>query len=147
MTDGRQTAFPGIFIESIEVEGDAFDPIPGEPTRVTERGLTKEFEGLKLAEELAEDTVGDFIQKAEEMVGPFKDEFSLIYNLKVQALPEAPLQLSSIQQRSVALRARAFARAKNPTELEMFDVTNPVKDEQLSKDGTDVYDVSVIVTK
>lgn len=147
MSDGRQTAFPGIWVESLEVSGKAPEATPGTMRNVVDRGVTRNFDFLKRGADFAGETVGEFMRSAEEMVGPFVDEFTLTYNLKVKALPEAPLQFSQVQERSVAVRARAFVRAKNPTELEVINVGQPVKDERLSDGGLDAYDVSVTVTK
>lgn len=147
MTDGRQTAAPGIYIESIKVSGKAPPDRPGMVEEFVSRGMTKEFEVLQRAADITTETIGDTIADAEEMVGPLVDEFFLEYNLKVKGLPGDLPVLEHLQKRSVSGRARAFARAKNPTELEVFEVSEPVKDEALSGEQLDVYDVTVTVTK
>lgn len=157
----RQTAFPGIMVDSIEVSGDAppdggfiveNDPRPerGIMKEVVNRGVTKDFELLQRAADFTGDTVGDFIQSAEAQVGPFLDSFMLTYNLKVRAMPgmNLPSGFTKLQERSVTGRARAFVRAKNPFEPEVIEVGSPRLDEKLTTDEIGrVFDVSVTVTK
>lgn len=157
----RQTAFPGVLVESLSVSGSA-PPDGGfiqsdvsNPNRdsileeAVDRGLTRDFEVLQRAAQFYGDTVADFIQDAEDMVGPFMDSFELTYNLKVRAAPEV---LDTVglgrAERVVAMRARAFVRAKNPFEPEVINVGDVTLDNSLSGDSIgDVYNVSVKVTK
>jgi hypothetical protein len=161
----RQTVFPGIWVESMEVKGQAppdrgfvvegySRPDEGIMEEAVSRGVAKEFEALQRAAEFSADTVGAFINEAENQVGPFIDEFRLTYNLKVRTTP--PIRKSAVSMitrgikvRGVALRSRAFVRVKNPFEPEVIDVSNIDKDEELSSDEDpfDIYSATVEVTK
>lgn len=161
----RQTAFPGIFIESMKLEAKTVpdrgfilenEPRPevGIMEEAVNRGVTREIEPIQRAAEFSSDTVGNFIRQAESMIGPFIDPFELTYNLKVKARPMARDEglLSEVGkgqiERSVSARARLFARVKNPFEPEIMEISTPTKDTQMSgEDVGDVYDVSVTVTK
>lgn len=160
----RQTAFPGIWIDSMKIEGMAppeggfvVESNPrveeGIMEEAVERGLAREFDALRSAAEFSSDTVGEFIRDAESRIGPFLDGFLLTYNLKVRSNPEVT-DISTLNklnkakaERIISARVRAYVRAKNPFEPDVFEVTVPKKDRALSGDGLDVYDVSVTVTK
>ena len=162
----RQSAFPGIMVESLRI--DAQTPpdrgfILSETTNVDQeailkqavnRGMTKEFETLQRAADFTDKTVNEFITNAESHIGPFLDSFKLVYELKVAAKPQVTdirlLNMVNQQtdERSVSGRARLFVRVKNPFEPEILEVTKPTKDTALSSEKIgDVYDVSVMVTK
>lgn len=160
----RQTAFPGIWIDSMKIEGmtppDRGFIVESNPRveegimeEAVERGLTREFDTLQRAAEFSSDTVGDFIREAESRIGPFLDGFLLTYNLKIRSNPEVTdidvlNKLNKAKsERIVSARARTYVRVKNPFEPEIFEVSVPKKDRSLSGDGLDVYDVSVTVTK
>lgn len=162
----RQTAFPGIFIESMELEAltppDRGFILENEPRpevgimeEAVQRGVTKEFKTLQRAADFSSETVGNFIRQAESRIGPFIDPFQLTYNLKVQARPRLGTDVGLIDtidegtiERSVTARGRLFARVKNPFEPEVFEVTEVKKDRDLSGGSIgDVYDVSIMVTK
>lgn len=146
MTEGRQSAFPGIFIDSIEVETPPFD-INGVIQEFVGRGFTKDFELLQQASDVSEENVGEWINDAEELIGPFRDKFKLKYNLIIRAV-KVPDTLSVMNERGVSARARLFARTKNPFEPDMIEVSTPEINEQLSGEEIgDVYNVSVTVTK
>lgn len=151
----RQTAFPGIWIESIGIEKPPFDE-SGVIQEFVGRGVTKEFELLQKAAEFSEENVEQFIQDAEDMIGPTRDSFRIKYNLKVRAaptqeigLPDAVVSFTNwLAERSVSARARTFARAKNPFEPDVIEVNEPQFNSTLSGDKIgDVYDVTVTVTK
>lgn len=148
----RQSALPGIFIESIEVEKPPFDE-PGVVQEFVGEGITKEFDTLKKAEEMTVGRLRDILQELEDIIGPFRDDFKVKYNLQVRTFPEPPgvadVGLSSrLQKRSVRTRARIFARLKNPFEPDVIEVSTPKKNPRLSGEETgEVYEVSVTVTK
>lgn len=161
----RQTAFPGIFIESMELEAltppDRGFVLENEPRpevgimeEAVKRGMTKEFETLQRAADVSSDMIGDFIRDVESSIGPFIDPFQLTYNMKIQAKPKITRQTSlnvistRTSERSVTARGRLFVRAKNPFEPEVFEASVPKRDDELStKKIGDVYDVSIMVTK
>lgn len=161
----RQTAFPGIMVDSMEIEGMAppeggfiveNNPRPEEGImeEAVNRGLIKDFEVLQQAAEFSSETVGEFIRGAEAQIGPFLDGFLLTYNLKVKGAAQvsenkfAEMVRMGIAERSVSSRARLFARVKNPFEPDMFEVSEVTKDERLTEfAATEMYDVSITVTK
>jgi hypothetical protein len=160
MTDNRQTVFPGIWVAGIEVEKPPFDE-PGVVQEFVGRGVVKDFEVLKRSGEFTEENVGEFLQDAEEMIGPLRDTYRIKYDLRVRAISDmgvfssgGPLDvdfvdhLQSLQDRSVSARARSWARVKNPFEPDVFEVGEPSKNKELTDHVTgEVYDVTVSVTK
>jgi len=161
----RQSAFPGIFVETMELEAKTppergfiieNEPRPevGIMEEAVKRGMTKEFETLQRGANFSSDTVGQFIRQVESSIGPFLDPFQLTYNLKVQAKPKITQNtaLNTVgvrtSERSVSARARLFVRTKNPFEPEVFELSVPERDDDLSsKKIGDVYDISAMVTK
>lgn len=147
----RQSAFPGIFVESIEVEKPPFDE-PGVIQEFVGQGVMRDFEVLQRASSFSEETVGEFLQSAEDQIGPLRDSFKLKYNLKIRAAAGRFADVSSvitkIQMRTVRGRARLFVRVKNPFEPDILEVKEPELDEQLSSEELgNAYDVTVTVTK
>jgi len=152
ITEGRQTAFPGIVVESVQVQTQHDEE--GVIENFIDRGLTAEFETIRNANDFSEDTVGDIIQNVEDNIGPLSDDFRITYSLLVRAKPVLTENdfLNTINtgtsERSVSMRARTFTRTKNPFEPDVIEVGQPIKDEQMSRDvvGT-VYQIEVMVTK
>lgn len=112
----RQSAFPGILVEEVKVETPPFDE-PGVIQEFVGRGVTNEFEALKKANEFTEDTIGDILDSAEDMIGPLRDTFRIRYTLLVRAATGTRLS-----KRGAKARARAFTRAKNPFEPDLVKV-------------------------
>lgn len=146
MTNGRQSAFPGIFIKSIKIETQPFDE-PGVIQEFVGRGITREFEMLQRAADFSEERVGEFINDAEDMIGPFRDNFRIKYDLVIRGV-KVPDILKVMNERGISARARLFARVKNPFEPDVIEVSEPQLNEQLSSDEIgSVYDITVTVTK
>lgn len=152
ITEGRQTAFPGIVLESLEVRSQHDEE--GAIKNFVDRGLTAEFETIRNANQFTEDTIGDIIQNLESNIGPLGDDFRIIYTMLVRAKPVLTENdfLNTINtgtsERSVSMRSRGFVRTKNPFEPDIIEVGQPTKDEQMSEDivGT-VYQIDVMITK
>lgn len=147
----RRTALPGIWVRSIEIEKPPFDE-PGLVKEYVGRGVMRELEPMRIATEFESETVSDFVDSAEDMIGPLRDTYRIKYNLMVAAFPsrESPdIKLASkLQKRSISIRARIFARAKNPFEPDVINVGQPRENPEMSGEKLgDVYDVSVAVTK
>ena len=124
----RQTAFPGILIESIKVEKPPFDE-KGVIQEFMGRGVTMEFDMLQRAADISNKQIHDKIESAEDMIGPLRETYRISYNLKIVAVPAGDSELiQSLQNRSLSSRARAFVRVKNPFEPHVIDVSEPVKD-------------------
>lgn len=140
----RQTAFPGIWVESIKVEKPPFDE-KGVVQEFVGRGATREWETLKKASDFTGEKMSDVLDDMEKSVGPLRDTFKLKYNLLVRSAPQVP---SRLQSRSVSARARAWARAKNPFEPDVMEVSIPTKNTHMSTEALgEVFDVTVTVTK
>lgn len=151
----RRTAFPNIWVDSISVQKPPFDE-SGVVQEFVGRGATREFPGVKRASKIEEDTVQKIIGELEEMIGPISDSFRLRYHLRVRTGPTkdivegGPIEEFDgwLKERTVSSRARAFARAKNPFEPDVFEVSDPVFNEGMSgRDMGDFYNVTVTVTK
>lgn len=147
----RQSAFPGIFISSIEVEKPPFDE-PGVIQEFVGRGVIHEFEMMRRASDITEENIGEVITSVEELIGPLRDSFRVKYNLRVKAAVGQFRDISDlmirIQKRSVKSRARLFVRVKNPFEPDILEVTEPELNEELSiEEIGNVYNVTVTVTK
>lgn len=150
----RQTAFPGIWVERIGVSTPPFDE-KGVIQEFVGQGVLKDLEPLQRATDFSEDTVGDFIQDAEDMIGPLRDTYRVEYSLIVRATPQSNVGprvvsqgIQRLRKRSIKARARAFVRAKNPFEPEIINVREPSRNSRLSGDNMgDMYDVRVMVTK
>ena len=150
----RQTAFPGVLIDSIKVEKPPFDE-PGTIQEFVGPGATREFDdfaAVRAWKEVSPEFIQSVIDDLEELVGPLRDSFKVRYNRSVRAL-SPPIQRSEgamrrLQKRSVRTRARTFVRAKNPFEPDILKVGEPSLDKSMSEDGgIDVYRVPVWVTK
>lgn len=149
----RQTVFPGILVDSIEIEKPPFDQ-PGVIQEFVGRGVTKDFETLQQGAEFSSEIVDGFIREAENMIGPLRDTYRIKYNLIIRSSPEVTNReiLNDVKEnfanRSVSSRARIFTRAKNTFEPDLIQVSNPVVDEQLSTEEIGrVYQVTTTVTK
>jgi len=145
---GRQTAFPGVYIDSISIEKPPYSE-KGVIKEFVGRGVTKEFDALQRASELSKKTVHKFEEDAEDMIGPLREDYRIKYHLKVRAVPtKDSALLQALQGRSMSSRVRAFTRVKNPFEPTVIDVSEPVKDNKLSSDLTgDVYSITTTVSK
>lgn len=156
----RQTAFPGIIVDSIEIEQPPFDE-PGVIQDFVGRGMISEFEVPKRAADFTEDTVGEKIKRAEEMIGPLRDTYRIKYNLQVRVVPTDVVDafemipdkfgidpLVAAHERVVSARARAFTRAKNPFEPDVIEIRTPSKNIRMSNENIEnIYDVTTAVTK
>lgn len=152
----RRTAFPNIWIESIEVQKPPFDE-RGVIQEFVGRGALREFEPLQKADDITPEMLEDAIQNFEESIGPLRDSFRVRYNLIVRATPSTaeeavPSQVSDfgewIRQRVVTARARTFVRVKNPFEPDIIEADEPRLNRNLSQDNpANFYDISVSVTK
>lgn len=138
----RKTAFPNIWLESIEVAKPPFDEA-GVVQEFVGRGATKEIRPIQNAADFSPDNIGKFLESAEGMIGPLRDEFKLKYNILVRA----PVD-NDFTKRGTSIRARTFGRVKNPFEPDVIEVSDPRVNSRMSSDKTGVvYDVSVTVTK
>lgn len=148
----ERTAFPNVWVESIEVETPPYDS-EGEIQGAVGRGVTREFDALVSATDMTAGRISDFLEGAEEMIPMTRDQSKLTYNLVIRAVPNpgmGPFQryMQHWQERSAAGRARAFVRAKNPFEPDVIEVDDPVIDTRTS--GEDVgtfYSVDASVLK
>lgn len=144
---GRQTAFPGILVEEVRIQSPPFDE-PGVVQEFVGEGIISEFEPIKRAAEFTEDTVGDLIESAEEMIGLTRDTFQIRYTLMVRSATD-----TRISRRGAKARARAFTRAKNPFEPDVINVVSAEVDHSLSgaevmgRELGTVYRVTTEVTK
>ena len=148
----RQTAFPGIIVNSIRVRTSPSDD-KGVIEEFGPSGVTTEFAGVKRAADLEPNRIRGIIEEAEELIGPLNDSFEMKYNLTVRGLPLPGSGkrnvIKSVQRRSVRLRARSFARIKNPFEPEILEVGDPSLNQGMTEvgEGLDYFDVSVWVSK
>lgn len=152
---GRQTAFPGIFIDEVGVQKPPYNE-EGVVKEFVGRGVTKEMEGMIPSEDMAD--LSSLLQGFEDQIGPLRDEYKVKYKLQVKAVPDMDLipdgipgpsgVTDKIKKRSVSTRARSFVRAKNPFEPEVLEVSEPTLNKALSGGGIgDVFEVNVSVTK
>lgn len=145
--NSRQTAFPGIFIKTIKVEEKPFDK-KGVIQEAVGRAWTKEFEPLQKAGDVSEDFIQDNVEGLIDNFGPTSDEHRIKYELLVKAAPMGNRSINRLQERAVSGKARIWARAKNPFSTRMIEVSQPVKNRELSGEEIgDVYDVTVTVVK
>jgi len=98
------------------VEKPPFDE-PGVVQEFVGEGVTREFEALKRASDFSRKTVGEFIESAEEMIGPVRESYKIRYTLLVRSASG-----TNISKRGAKARARAFTRAKNPFEPDFVHV-------------------------
>lgn len=139
---GRRTAFPNMWIRSIHVQEPPFDE-EGVVQEVVGRGVTSEFEPVQKAGEITQDAIGERIDDVQNSFGMTSDMFKITYRFHVRVPVGNPFT-----ERGVSMRARTWARLKNPFETDVIEVTTPTKNKGLSKQGPgDVYDVSVTVRK
>lgn len=147
----RQTAFPGVLLESIKVEKPPFDE-PGVIQEFVGRGATASFDNFPDWKEVSPTFIETKLEELEEMIGPLRDTFKMRYNLLVRA-PSIPTitdagVAKNVQKRTVSTRSRAYVRAKNPFEPDILEVGEPSIDKKMSEDGSiDIYRVPVWVTK
>lgn len=152
----RRTAFPNVWIESIEVEKPPFDE-EGVIQEFVGQGVLREFEILQQADKTPPVMIRGMLSSFEESIGPLRDSFKITYNLIVRVTPPAaediaPEQVTEfgdfLRKRRIKTTARAFARAKNPFEPDVIEVGEPRKNVGMSQDQpADFWDVSVSVTK
>lgn len=139
---GRQTAFPGIMVEAIRVQKPPFDE-EGVVQEFVGRGATHKFEPIQQAADLTPESISNVLEGMEDIIGPLRDTYKIKYELLVRVPVSNPAS-----KRAVSLRARTYARVKNPFEPDILEVSNPVKDVGLSGDEVgDIYRVTVSVTK
>lgn len=145
----RQSAFPGIVVESVKIRNPPFDE-PGIIQEFVGSGITTRFGALRRADEFTKETVGEIIDNAEEMIGILRETFQIEYTLLVRSVTDTRLS-----RRGAKARARAFTRAKNPFEPDIVRVKSVNIDQDLSDKflettgdrlGT-VYRVTTQVTK
>jgi len=121
---GRQTAFPGVIVKSIEAKsGDS--------------GKVLEFEE-GLPEDIPSNRVQSFLDSI-PLFGSKLTQNELVYNLEI----------SAISKGAAHTKARAFARAKNPFEPRVAEVRNveKLKDLGILRGGRSAYSVEVRVVK
>lgn len=122
----RQTAFPGILVESISVT----NPASG-------GGRTLEFdEGLP--EQVTMERIKSFFDSF-ELLGSDLVEYEIKYNLLIAAYTEV----------SAKAKSRTFVRAKNPFETSFISTTSHGKQKDLGvlRGGRNVYRVSATIRK
>lgn len=154
--NSRRTAFPNVWLESIEVQKPPFDE-KGVIQEFVGRGALKEFEPLQNADKITPNMLQNSLENIEESIGPLRDEFRVRYNMIVRTTPDIGSQIMPpevlefgdwLRERSVSTRSRLFVRAKNPFEPDVIEVGTPRKNKRLSEDQTaDFWDVTVTVTK
>lgn len=147
----RQTAFPGILVESISVKKPPFDE-PGVIQEFVGLGVTREFKDLTEGKNLTPDRIEQILEDFEEHIGPLKDEFKIKYNLIIRSAPTPDIggevMARRLQKRTVSGRARVYARAKNPFEADLIRVSGPTFNSRMSVDAPlNYYNVTVEVTK
>lgn len=130
---GRSTTFPGVYIESMEVEKPPFNE-PGVVQEFVGPAATKDFNVLKRVDEVGKKTIQQWMDDFEELVGPLNDTFRLRYIYLTRALTA----------RLARPKVRAITRAKNPFEPDVIEVG---KTELVEEGTTNTYRVPVTVTK
>lgn len=153
---GRRSAFPNVWIDSIEVEQPPFDK-EGVIQEFVGEGVIRDFDILQPADETPPVMIKGMLAQFEGMVGPLKDNFRMKYNLIVRTTPSAGEDIfpdevlefgNWIRKRRVRTAARTFVRAKNPFEPELVRVSEPEENDLLSDEelGT-FWNVTATVTK
>ena len=110
----RQTAFPGIYLEDIKVQKPPFDE-PGMVQEFVGRGATKSLEVPQNVNNMREEYIQDSIRSMQDIIGPIRGDYEITYTLLVKGKLD----------RGISARARAFARAKNPFEPNLINVSDP----------------------
>lgn len=129
----RSTA-SGVFVEEIAVHTPPYDK-PGVIQEYVGDSLYHEYEVLESADNLTSDNVSKILDSARDTIGLRSGEYQIEYSLAVRA-PTA---------RAARLKARLFARLKNPTEFSRIAVSEPEKYEK--NRIMDGYEVTVTVEK
>lgn len=121
----RQTAFPGIIVESIEVSTGS-------------GGIIAEFEE-GMPEDIPSSRVKSIIEQVDLFGSRYVKESKLVYNLQVVGYAKP----------AAHMKARAFVRAKNPFEASIIEVSvgEKLKDMGVLRAGRNAYSVTVEVTK
>lgn len=122
----RQTAFPGILVESISVTNTA-----------SGGGRTLEFEE-GLPEKVTVERIQSFFDSF-DLLGSDMVEYRIEYNLLVAAYTGV----------SAKAKSRTFVRFKNPFETPFISTTNHGKQKELGvlRGGRNVYRVSATIRK
>lgn len=122
----RQTAFPGIIVESISVT----NPASG-------GGRTLEFEE-GLPEKVTVERIKSFLDSF-DLLGSDLVEYNITYNLLIAAYSEV----------SAKAKSRTFVRIKNPFETDFISTTGHGKQKDMGvlRGGRNVYSVSATIRK
>ena len=131
------TAFPGITVEQLELTGmRAGDRASG--GEIVPGGVTRDFDFPQRAEDITPESIQEFVEEASDMIDLVGDEYELEYDLAVRA----------VSKLGAKGKARAFARTKNPFEVDLIQVSEPQLDERMSNERVArYYNVTATVTK